>query len=413
MPHPARTRPPPRGGTSGARLAGRRDRPPLRHGALAVARVHDAGPPRPADDRDRAAVDLHRLARRLPAQDARLDLGRLLALPLAARRPRAAAPAQLGRHRDRRRPGRSSTATAATASTSGRCGSCSGASARSSSPSRSTSSTTGSTAWTSPAGARATRCSTWGRRSCWPARSAAGGCTPRPGRIRDLVSLGLWLFFVENALFPNQHQEYGVLSLRAYDAGQTTAEPQLLDFAAAQGQSPAMFMLPVPSWVHPAWLICAGLLSLVVARKMVGLRWTATIIAARVPGLPGGHVAGCLVGMGFPPSVLPLVLLVGAVLVDLRVTYRVPGWLAGLAGHRRRLRRRGRPGGPRPAAAVELVVGAAGRGRLRPAVGRRWTCSTAAPGWPAGGRRGARARGRASRPDPRHTGAGSRGRPAR
>jgi hypothetical protein len=150
-----------------------------------------------------------------------------------------------------------------------------------------------------------------------------------PGRIRDLVGLGLWLFFVENALFPNQHQEYGVLSLQAYNAGQTTAEPQLLDFAAAQGQSPAMFMLPVPSWVHPTWLICAGLLSLVVARKMVGLRWTATVIA-------GAYLAYravmwlILVGMGFPPSVLPLVLLIGAVMVDLCVTYRMPGRLAGL-----------------------------------------------------------------------------------
>src|SRR4029453_3308521 len=85
---------------------------------------------------------------------------------------------------------------------------------------------------------------------------------------------------VENALFPNQHQEYGVLSLRAYEAGHTTAEQQLLDFAASQGQTPTMFMLPVPSWVHPAWLICAGLLSLVVARKVVGLRFTATTIAA-------------------------------------------------------------------------------------------------------------------------------------
>jgi hypothetical protein len=33
--------------------------------------------------------------------------------------------------------------------------------------------------------------------------------------------------------------------------------------------------------------------------------------------------------MGFPPSVLPFVLVVGAVLVDLCVTFRVPGWLAG------------------------------------------------------------------------------------
>jgi hypothetical protein len=150
-----------------------------------------------------------------------------------------------------------------------------------------------------------------------------------PGRVRTLVSLGLWLFFVENVLFPNQHQEYGVLSLRDYLAGHTTAEPSLLDFAASQGQTPTMFMLPVPSWVHPAWMICAGLLALVVARKVVGLRWTATTIAATYLAYRALMWLG-LVAMGFPPSVLPFVLLVGAVLVDLAVTWRVPGWAAGL-----------------------------------------------------------------------------------
>jgi hypothetical protein len=149
-----------------------------------------------------------------------------------------------------------------------------------------------------------------------------------PGRVRDLVSLGLWLFFVENALFPNQHQEYGVLSIRAFDAGRTTAEPQLLDFAASQGASPLEFALPVPSWVHPVWLVCAGLLTLVIARKIVGLRWTGTIIAATYLAYRAGAWLA-LVGMDFPPSVLPLVLVVGAVLVDLAVTHRVPGWLAG------------------------------------------------------------------------------------
>jgi hypothetical protein len=68
-----------------------------------------------------------------------------------------------------------------------------------------------------------------------------------PGRTRNLISLGLWLFFLENVLFPNQHQEYGVLSLRDYLAGSTSAEPSLLDFAASQGQTPTQFMLPVPS----------------------------------------------------------------------------------------------------------------------------------------------------------------------
>jgi hypothetical protein len=149
-----------------------------------------------------------------------------------------------------------------------------------------------------------------------------------PGRTRDVVSLGLWLFFAENIVFPNQHQEYGVLSLQAYEAGRTTAEPQLLDFAASQGQTPTMFMLPVPSWVHPAWLLCAGLLALVVARKIAGLRWTATVVAATYLAYRGVMWLG-LVALDFPPSVLPLVLLAGAVAVDLAVILRLPGWLAG------------------------------------------------------------------------------------
>ena len=149
-----------------------------------------------------------------------------------------------------------------------------------------------------------------------------------PGRIRDLVFLGLWLLFAENVFFPNQHQEYGVLSMRAYDAGRPTAEPQLLDFAAAQGATPHEFALPVPSWVHPAWLVCAVLLTLVVARRTAGLRWTATTVAAAYLAYRGVAWIGLVAG-DFPPSVLPLVLLVGAVLVDLAVTSQVPGWLAG------------------------------------------------------------------------------------
>ena len=148
-----------------------------------------------------------------------------------------------------------------------------------------------------------------------------------PGRTRQLVSLGLWLFSLENVAFPDQHQEYGVLALADYRAGHTTAEPSLLDFAASQGQTADQFMLPVPSWVHPAWTVCAVLLTLVVARKVVGLRWTATALA-------GAYLAYravmwvLLVATGFPPSAPPVMLLAGAVLVDLAVTRRVPGWLA-------------------------------------------------------------------------------------
>ena len=149
-----------------------------------------------------------------------------------------------------------------------------------------------------------------------------------PGRVRDAVALGLWLFFAENVLFPNQHQEYGVLSLRAYEAGRTTAEQQLLDFAVAQAQSPTSFMLPVPAWVHPAWLVCAGLLTLVVARRVTGLRWAATTVAAAYLAYRAAVWLG-LVALDFPPSVLPLALLAGAVAVDVAVTRRLPGRLAG------------------------------------------------------------------------------------
>src|SRR4029450_12309976 len=55
----------------------------------------DPPPAGAADDPDRARLDLHGLARRVPAEDARLDLGRVVALQVAARRPRTPAPAEL------------------------------------------------------------------------------------------------------------------------------------------------------------------------------------------------------------------------------------------------------------------------------------------------------------------------------
>ena len=150
-----------------------------------------------------------------------------------------------------------------------------------------------------------------------------------PGAVRNGVLLALWLFFFENVLFPNQHQEYGVVALRLFEDGRTSAEPILLDFARQQGNTPAEFMLPVPSWVHPAWLICAGLLTLLVARKVTGLRWTASIITA-------GYLLYRFLTMGllwagdFPISAVPIMALAGAVLIDLAVSYRVPALLAGI-----------------------------------------------------------------------------------
>lgn len=143
-----------------------------------------------------------------------------------------------------------------------------------------------------------------------------------PGRTRTIVSAALWGFFLENVLFPAQHQEYGVLALAAWRAGTPTAEPSLLAFAAAQightvdDFSVKNFALPVESWVYPAWLAGAALLTLVAARYFVGARFTATAIAA-------GYLAYRIVawilltGTGFPPSRPPFLLLAGAVMIDL------------------------------------------------------------------------------------------------
>ncbi len=142
-----------------------------------------------------------------------------------------------------------------------------------------------------------------------------------PGRTRTIVSAVLWGFFFENVLFPSQHQEYGTLSLEAWKNGTPTAEPSLLKFAADQIGRPVdelavtSFSLPVDSWVYPAWMAGAALLTLVAARHFVGARFTATAIAAGY--LAYRAVAWILLtGTGFPPSLPPFFLLAGGVAID-------------------------------------------------------------------------------------------------
>lgn len=158
-----------------------------------------------------------------------------------------------------------------------------------------------------------------------------------PGRIRVVISAVLWGFFLENVLFPSQHQEYGQLSFEAWVAGTPTAEPILLTFAANQIGRPVdevavySFALPVDSWVYPMWMIGAAMLTLVAARHFIGARWTATAIA-------GGYLAYrmvawiLLVGTGFPPSLPPFLLLGGAVMVDLAFLAIANGYLRALVG---------------------------------------------------------------------------------
>jgi hypothetical protein len=178
-----------------------------------------------------------------------------------------------------------------------------------------------------------------------------------PGRVRTVILLGLWLLFVENVLFPNQHQEYGVLALAAYRAGHSTAEPSLLDFARSQGQTPTE--LP---------------------RRRLGRtgrdRLSAVGPALRPPGRRGaGRPRGGLVGTG-PAGRGP--------------------------GHGRRLRRRCAPGG-RGDAAAELVVGDPCGGAVRPPLGRdRHRRARPPAGRPAGARGGCPGGGCFRSGGPRH-----------
>lgn len=153
---------------------------------------------------------------------------------------------------------------------------------------------------------------------------------------RALVLGGLWFLFLENVLFPNQHQEYGVLEIASWDRGEPYAEPSLVQFAAEQIGRPmdrasvVNFSLPVPSWVYPVWIVGAAMLVLLLARHSVGLRWTATTIATAYIGWR------CLIWLllaatDFPLSAVPFLLLGGALAIDVVCRLGLP-WPAEAAG---------------------------------------------------------------------------------
>ncbi|MDQ2582881.1 hypothetical protein [Saccharothrix yanglingensis] len=147
----------------------------------------------------------------------------------------------------------------------------------------------------------------------------------------------LWFFFLENAWFPNQHQEYGVLEIASWDRGDPYAEPILLQFAADQIGRPVdrasivQFSLPIADWVYPVWGLVAAALVLLVARRTIGRRWAATAVAA-------GYVAyRCLIwpllaGADFPLSAVPLFLVLIGLAVDAAHLGRVPAPVAAVLG---------------------------------------------------------------------------------
>ncbi|MFD0471802.1 hypothetical protein ACFQ0B_28420 [Nonomuraea thailandensis] len=231
-----------------------------------------------------------------------------------------------------------------------------------------------------------------------------------------MVVLGAFFaFFLENMHFPEQHQEYGILSLGAWDNRATYAEPILLEFAADQMGRPidrtmmAGFTLPVPDYLYPVYAVVGVLSVLVAARLLVGRFGAATLVA-------GGYVLfrtliwPLLTFTGFPPSAVPFFMVAAGLLVDLAFLVRMPVVRAvlGAAGVTAvtygALVAQSAIMGPVYGAikGQEGLLGAPRRPRRR-RCGPGWACSP--PGWPSSGsragagpsRRGPR-RSRSSRP---------------
>ncbi|MEV6606872.1 hypothetical protein [Kutzneria sp. NPDC051319] len=152
---------------------------------------------------------------------------------------------------------------------------------------------------------------------------------PRSHRFYRIGFAALWLSMMENLWFPNEQQEYGVLSLAAWDRGQTYAEPELLQFAAAQIHHPVdraaveHFSLGLPEWLYPVWCVLSATITLMLAKRFLRGRFTATLIAAAYVGYRT-LALGFIAGLGFPPYAVPVWALAIGVAVDLAYLLRAP-----------------------------------------------------------------------------------------
>lgn len=106
-----------------------------------------------------------------------------------------------------------------------------------------------------------------------------------PGRFRNFVVSAFCFIFLDNVMFPNGQQEYGIIEIQNWLAKTPEGSPTLLQFAATQFHHPVdnftveHFALPIPSWFYPVYGILGGALTLLVVRKILGTRFAATRIA--------------------------------------------------------------------------------------------------------------------------------------
>ncbi|MDQ3406117.1 MAG: hypothetical protein M3548_22440 [Actinomycetota bacterium] len=153
----------------------------------------------------------------------------------------------------------------------------------------------------------------------------------------------LWVFFLENTLFPNGQQEYGVLELASclpngvLNIDTCYAELELLEFAAGQIGRPVdfeaieHFALPIPDWVYPLWGIGVAALVLALAGRTLGRKWAATVVAT-VYVAYRTVIWPLLVVADFPPSTVPFYLVAVGVAVDIVRRARLSHAVEAVAG---------------------------------------------------------------------------------
>jgi hypothetical protein len=144
-----------------------------------------------------------------------------------------------------------------------------------------------------------------------------------PGRWRLGVALGFWVFLLDAVLFPLGQQEYGTLALADYLRGDSTASLELQALAA--NNIIGLALGGVPAWVYPVWLILGASSLLLVAQAVQGWRWTATTVTSCYLGM---RLIGywLLVAGEFPRSFVPIMVLGGAILIDLQAYWRWRRW---------------------------------------------------------------------------------------
>ncbi|MFL5802251.1 MAG: hypothetical protein ACJ8CR_10985 [Roseiflexaceae bacterium] len=140
-----------------------------------------------------------------------------------------------------------------------------------------------------------------------------------PGPWKTAYTFVFLTMLMDCMIFVLGQHEYGVLSIDAYMRGQSTASAELL--AVARDNVVRFATGPMPTWIYPVWMVLTSTAVLLVARMVQPGRWTATIVATLYLAYRA-VVYVILLATAFPPSFIPVMLVVAALAIDLAARWQ-------------------------------------------------------------------------------------------